>query len=184
MRFSIQREAFLKPLKAVAGVVERRHLHILPILSHVLIHVEGNRFWLTAQDQEAELVAEGTLVEAAGENGKTTVAFRRLMDICRTLPEDAVLEFLQEGERAIIRSGRSRFTLSTLPAADFPNLEENSSNLRFSLSKGALAQLLDTTCFAMAEQDVRMILQRHVVGNQKRRGFGGGGSRWPSLGRQ
>jgi len=158
MRFSIQREAFLKPLKAVAGVVERRHLHTLPILSHVLIQVENNDLRLTATDQEAELIAEGILEEKAIENGRTTVAFRRLMDLCRTLPDGAHLEFVQEGDRVIIRSGRSRATLSTLPAEDFPSLEENAGDLRFSVSKKALLQLLEATCFAMAEQDVRYYL--------------------------
>lgn len=157
MRFSVQREAFLKPLRAVAGVVERRHLQDHPILSHVLIQVEGESFSLTTTDQEVELIAKGTLEQAVTKN-QVSVPFRKLMDICRALPEDCTIEFIQEGERVIIRSGRSRFVLSTLSASDFPSLNENIGDIHFALSSQDFCGLLDSTCFAMADQDVRYYL--------------------------
>lgn len=157
MRLTVQREAFLKPLRSVAGVVERRHLHNQPILSHVLIQAEGHQFSLTTTDQEVELIATGVL-EKPLEKSQVTVPFRKLMDICRALPEDGLIEFVEEEARVIIRSGRSRFALSTLPAADFPNLNEKISDVNFTLSNQALSDLLDSTCFAMADQDVRYYL--------------------------
>jgi DNA polymerase-3 subunit beta len=162
MRFSVQREAFLKPLRSVAGVVERRHLHNLPILSHVLIAVDGDHFSLTTTDQEVELIAGGML-EKSAEPFQVTVPFRKLMDICRALPEDGLIEFTEEGDRVIIRSGRSRFALSTLPAADFPSLNENIGDVNFSLPTKALSDLLDSTCFAMADQDVRYYLNGMLI---------------------
>ncbi len=157
MRFSVQREKFLKPLRAVAGAVERRHLHNLPILSHVLIQIEGDHFSLTTTDQEVELIAEGLLEKPAAKN-QVTVPFRKLMDICRALPEDSLIDFLEEKERVVIRSARSRFALSTLPASDFPSLNENVGDAQFSLSNQAFCALLDSTGFAMADQDVRYYL--------------------------
>jgi DNA polymerase-3 subunit beta len=158
MRFSIQRETFLKPLRAVAGVVERRHSHTLPVLSHVLIHVENGRFTLTTTDQEVELIAEGKIEEESSTTGRITVPFRKLMDICRALPDTGLLEVNQENEKIIIRAGRSRFTLSTLPERDFPSLDGHIGDFRLPISKRALRQLIDSTCFAMAEQDVRYYL--------------------------
>lgn len=157
MRFLVQREAFLKPLRAVGGVVERRHLHNQPIFSHVLIKVENNHFSLTTTDQEVELISAGLLEEAVEKN-QITVPFRKLHDICKALPDTSVIEFIQEGERVIIRSARSRFVLSTLPAADFPSLNENIGAVKFSLSSQDFCGLLDSTGFAMADQDVRYYL--------------------------
>lgn len=158
MRFSIQREAFLKPLRAVAGVVERRHSHILPILSHVLIHVENGRFSLTTTDQEVELIAEGNIEDESTLTGRFSVPFRKLMDICKALPDTGYLDLSYENERVIIRAGRSRFTLSTLPERDFPSLDEVIGDFRISISKRDLRELINSTCFAMAEQDVRYYL--------------------------
>jgi DNA polymerase-3 subunit beta len=157
MRFTILREDFLKPLRAVASVVERKHTQTSPILSNVLIKVLGTQFSLTATDQEVELVATGNLTEAE-EGGAVTVSVRKLMDVCRVLPEGVTLSIREEQERIIIRAGRSRFTLSTLPAENFPSLEEQVEGVRFSVAKKALRTLMDQTCFAMAEQDVRYYL--------------------------
>lgn len=157
MRFTIRREDFLKPLRGVAGVVERKLTQTAPVLSNVLIKASGTEFSLTATDQEVELVAKGPLSELE-EGGAVTVPVRKLMDICKTLPEGAMLSFVEESDRITLRSGRSRFTLSTLPAEEFPNLEEQVFGLRFSVSKKALRTLIEQTSFAMAEQDVRYYL--------------------------
>lgn len=157
MRFTIQREAFLKALRAVAGVVERRQAQTSPILSHVLLRVTDQRIILTATDQEVELVADAEL-EGCEEKGEITIPFRKLMDLCRALPEGVLLSVVEEQDRILIRAGRSRFTLSTLPAADFPSLSPNALDLKFVVSKKMLRQLIDNTAFAMAEQDVRYYL--------------------------
>ncbi|WP_439134672.1 DNA polymerase III subunit beta, partial [Pseudomaricurvus sp.] len=155
MKFSVPREALLKPLQLVAGVVERRQT--LPVLANVLIVLEGDRLSMTGTDLEVEIVARVQLPEA-GESGELTVPARKLVDICRSLPDDAVLNFSEENQRVILKSGRSRFTLSTLPANDFPNVEQGPGDLQFSCEQQDIKRLIDRTGFAMAQQDVRYYL--------------------------
>ncbi len=155
MKFSVPREALLKPLQLVAGVVERRQT--LPVLANVLIVLDGDRLSLTGTDLEVEIVARVQLPEA-GESGELTVPARKLVDICRSLPDDAVLNFSEENQRVILKSGRSRFTLSTLPANDFPNVEQGTGDLQFSCEQQDIKRLIDRTGFAMAQQDVRYYL--------------------------
>ncbi|GAB3109781.1 DNA polymerase III subunit beta [Aestuariicella hydrocarbonica] len=155
MKFSVPREALLKPLQLVAGVVERRQT--LPVLANVLIVLEGDRLSMTGTDLEVEIVARVQLPEA-GESGELTVPARKLVDICRSLPDDAILQFSEENQRVILKSGRSRFTLSTLPANDFPNVEQGPGDLQFSCEQQDIKRLIDRTGFAMAQQDVRYYL--------------------------
>ncbi len=159
MRFSIQREAFLKPLRAVAGVVERhRQAPVNPILGHVLIRVRNQHLSLIATDQEIELFATTPLKEPVAEEGETTVSIRKLLDICVALPEAQILSLSAEQGRCVICAGRSRLTLSTLEAAEFPALTEQVEGLRFSITKTKLRTLITHTEFAMAEKDVRAYL--------------------------
>lgn len=154
MKIIVNRESLLKPLQQVGGVVERRQT--LPILSNILINASNNRLHVTATDLEVEL-RSSIAVEGAGETDFTLPA-RKLIDICKALPEGANIEINLEGERATLRSGRSRFTLGVLPAADFPSIETNASSDRFSLPEGLLKRLIEKTQFAMAHQDVRYYL--------------------------
>jgi len=154
MNVSIQREALLKPLQTICGVVERRQT--LPILSHVLLAFDGTMLTLTATDLEVEMVI--TVKAESGTAGETTLPARKFLDICRTLPDGVNIELKIEGDRAIIKAGRSRFTLSTLPSADFPNIDAVSDNLSLTLSQKDLKSLIDHTQFAMAQQDVRYYL--------------------------
>jgi DNA polymerase-3 subunit beta len=121
MKFVISREALLRPLQLVAGVVEKRQT--LPVLSNVLLDVKGQQLSLTGTDLEVELVGRVTLEEVALE-GEITVPGKKLMDIVRSLPDGSMIEFEQDEQRITVRSGRSRFTLSSLPAAEFPNIED------------------------------------------------------------
>jgi DNA polymerase-3 subunit beta len=155
MKFSVPREALLKPLQLVAGVVERRQT--LPVLANVLIVLEGDRLSMTGTDLEVEIVARVQLLEA-GESGEITIPARKLVDICRSLPDDAILNFSEENQKVILKSGRSRFTLSTLPATDFPNVEQGGGDLQFSCEQQDIKRLIDRTGFAMAQQDVRYYL--------------------------
>ncbi len=157
MRFSIQRESILKLLRAVSGVVEKKGTQLSPILSHVLMVVEGNSIVFTTTDQEVELRANAMLDESA-DAGRVTVSFRKLMDICRALPEGETLTLKLEGDRMLIRGGKSRFVLATLPASDFPSLKDEISHLKIQLPSLRLKHLIESTCFAMAEQDVRYYL--------------------------
>ncbi|TFH87570.1 DNA polymerase III subunit beta [Billgrantia azerbaijanica] len=155
MKFSISREALLRPLALVAGVVERRQT--LPVLSNVLIQVDPDQVALTGTDLEVELIGR-TAASQVEVPGAVTVPARKLMDICKSLPDQAELHFSLEEGRAVLRSGRSRFTLSTLPVAEFPNIEDAQGDVELSLPRGTLKHLIDATAFAMAQQDVRYYL--------------------------
>jgi len=160
MHFTISREALLKPLQLVAGVVERRQT--LPVLSNVLLVVEGQQLSLTGTDLEVELVGRVALEDAA-EPGEITVPARKLMDICKSLPADALIDVRLDEQKALIKSGRSRFTLSTLPASDFPTVEEGPGSLNFNVEQGKLRRLIERSGFAMAQQDVRYYLNGMLI---------------------
>ena len=160
MHFTIQREALLKPLQLVAGVVERRQT--LPVLSNVLLVVEGQQLSLTGTDLEVELVGRVTLEDAA-EPGEITVPARKLMDICKSLPNDALIDIRVDEQKLVVKAGRSRFTLSTLPANDFPTVEEGPGSLTFTLVQSKLRRLIERTSFAMAQQDVRYYLNGMLI---------------------
>lgn len=155
MKFTIHREQLLKPLQQVAAVVEKRQT--LPVLSNLLLQVNGQQLSMTGTDLELELVASLPL-EGAVEEGATTVPARKLVDIARSLPANAEIRFELDGERMKVSSGRSRFSLSTLPAQEFPNLEEGQANTRFTIAPDTLRSLIDRTAFSMAQQDVRYYL--------------------------
>ncbi len=154
MRFNIIRESLLKPLTAVSGVVEKRQT--LPILSNILLNVEKDKITLTGTDLEVELTASTELENA--EPGEITLPARKFMDICRSLPEGATLQLEVKDTRATIRSGKSRFTLSTLPASDFPSTDSITGAYRFEVKQQELKSLIDRTQFSMANQDVRYYL--------------------------
>jgi DNA polymerase-3 subunit beta len=154
MKFSIQREALLKPLQHIIGVVERRQT--LPVLGNVLLNASKKTIKMTATDLEVELQAQ---VEVpVTEVGDITLPARKLFDICRALPEGAGLDILVKQERATIKSGKSRFTLATLPASEFPVIDKIKSARQFSLPQKDLHALIEQTAFAMAQQDVRYYL--------------------------
>ena len=119
MKLEAKREHLLKPLQSVIGAVERRQT--LPILTNVLVTVTDQAVTLTATDLEVELSARADL--PAETPGVITLPARRLHDILRALPEDATVTLTVDGDKATVRCGRSRFTLATLPAGDFPTLE-------------------------------------------------------------
>lgn len=155
MKFRVARDVLLKPLSLVAGIVERRQT--LPVLSNVLLKLDGNRLTITGTDHEVELLGRVAL-EAEGDAGEITVPARKLADICKSLPDGAELEFSVTSRQATLRSGRSRFKLATLPAREFPSLEDSIGTHQFTLQQGELRRLIERTAFAMAQQDVRYYL--------------------------
>lgn len=155
MKFTIAREHLLKPLQQVSGALGGRPT--LPILGNLLIKVENNTLSMTATDLEVELVSKVAL-ESDCEAGSITVPSRKFLDICRSLPDASQITFVLEGERVQVRSGRSRFSLATLPANDFPNIEDWQSEVAISLTQAELKALIDKTQFSMANQDVRYYL--------------------------
>jgi len=159
MKLTATREAFLKPLQAVIGVVERRQT--MPILANVLLVARGGEVSMTATDLEVELVAT-TAVDVESD-GEVTVPGRKLLDICRALPEDAEVTMSQSGEKIQLKSGRSKFTLATLPAAEFPTVDDIGAGHQVTVPQSTLAKLLEKTHFSMAQQDVRYYLNGLLV---------------------
>lgn len=157
MKITIQRAALLKPLQMINSVVERRQT--LPILSNVLLRVEGQELFLTGTDLEIEMKGKAPLSEVT-ESGVTTVSARKLLDISRALPDDAEMQLMLDDSKnhLIVRSGKSRFLLATLPASDFPSVEESAYTAEFSITQGKFKKLLSKTQFAMGQQDVRHYL--------------------------
>ncbi len=154
MKLSAARDVLLKPLQAVIGVVERRQT--MPILSNVLLVAKNGELAITATDLEVELVAGADVdVETGGE---ITVSGRKLLDIVKALPDSADISIALGGEKLDVRSGRSRFSLATLPAAEFPTVEDIKAEQTVSVDRGVLARLIEKTHFSMAQQDVRYYL--------------------------
>lgn len=155
MQFTISREALLRPLQLVSGVVERRQT--LPVLSNVLLVLKGIELSLTGTDLEVELVGRVAVDQAGGE-GAITVPARKLLDICKSLADDASIDVTLQESKLLLKSGRSRFTLTTLPASEFPQVEEEPDTFSLQLPQAKLKELLEATSFAMAQQDVRYYL--------------------------
>ncbi len=156
MKFTVKRDALLGPLQLVAGVVERRQT--LPVLANILLVLTEDNLSLTGTDLEVEIVGR-LAVESVSDTGEITVPARKLVDICRSLPDSSLIEItLDENQRLLVKSGRSRFTLSTLPANDFPATDISEGDIQFNCPQFLVKRLIDRTAFAMAQQDVRYYL--------------------------
>jgi DNA polymerase-3 subunit beta len=155
------RDALLKPLQAVAGIIERRHT--LPILSNVLIQRVGGRLAFVATDIEIEISAAAE-VDAAGEDKSLTVGARKLLDILRALPEGSEVALSLADKRLQVRSGKSRFQLQTLPPEDFPRLAHpEGGKTAIELPQRVLRSLIGLVQYAMAQQDIRYYLNGLLV---------------------
>ena len=154
MKISISRDAILNPLQMVNNIVERRQT--LPILSNVLLSVKNDTLSLTGTDLEVEIINNLSINNT--DDGETTLPARKLFDICKALPEGSNIDILIDQDRATIKSGRSRFTLSTLSATEFPSIDALISPFDFSISQKTFKKLIDQTQFCMAQQDVRYYL--------------------------
>lgn len=154
MHISVKREDLLKPLSIVAGVVERRQT--LPILSNIMLRYNGKDLALTGTDLEVEVSAQISCT--GGEKGEMTVPARKLHDICRALPGEAQIDISVDKEKALIKSGKSRFRLLTMPASEFPAIETAQWDISITLAQNKLRWLLEKTMFCMAQQDVRYYL--------------------------
>ncbi len=157
MQFSIERERLLHPLQSISGAVEKRQT--LPVLSHILVDVsDQDTLTLIGTDLEVEIRMTLSLDEGCVA-GTTTIPARKFFDLCRASTEDSRIDLVVQENRAVVRSNRSRFTLSTLPADDFPRVDEINEVCAINeLSKSTLKRLLNKTQFSMALQDVRYYL--------------------------
>ena len=159
MKTIIKRDEILKALQNVIGAVERRQT--LPILGNILFRASEGVLSLTATDLEIEIVC--TVVSEEIQDFQTTIPARKIFDICKALPEGSDIRLTIEENKVIIVSGRSQFTLATLPAKDFPALDDMEAQQEFSISQNAFKSLIDKTSFAMAQQDVRYYLNGLLV---------------------
>ncbi|NBI13556.1 DNA polymerase III subunit beta [[Haemophilus] felis] len=155
MQFIISREQLLKPLQQVCGVLSSRPN--IPVLNNILLQISGNKLVLTGTDLEVELSTEAELF-GSDFQGRTTIPAKKFLDICRSLPDQSELSVSFEEDRAIIKSGRSKFNLSTLPAEEYPNLTDWHSEVDFTIEQSTLRRLIEATQFSMANQDARYFL--------------------------
>src|SRR5438552_16028318 len=151
-----KRDELLAPLAAVSGIIERRHT--LPILSNVLIDGAADTLAFLATDIEIQITARSAL-GGSREARALTVGARKLLDILRALPEDAEVSLQPQDKRLLVKAGRSRFSLQTLPAEDFPRLAKATGEAaRFALPQKGLRHLLGLVQYSMAQQDIRYYL--------------------------
>jgi len=151
-----KRDELLGPLSAVSGIIERRHT--LPILSNVLIERAQDTLAFLATDIEIQIAARSG-IDAPADARAVTVGARKLLDILRALPEGAEVVLQQQDKRLLVKAGKSRFTLQTLAAEDFPRLAKpTGESARFELEQKALRRLLSLVQYAMAQQDIRYYL--------------------------
>ena len=153
----IERDALLKPLQAVTGIVEKRHT--LPILSNVLIERKQGNLTMVATDLEIQVAARMELGKGPGEDTGLTVSARKLQEILRALPDGSEAALEVQNNRLQVRSGKSRFNLQTLPVGDFPAMAEpGAAQAKVSMPQKALRELLLLVQYAMAQQDIRYYL--------------------------
>ena len=152
-----EKETILKPLQVVTGIVERKQT--LPILSNVLIEKEPETIRFTATDLEIQITTSIESKTNDGETAAITVGGKKIQEILRVLPDQSKISIDVKENKAQLKSGKSRFSLQTLPAQDFPKLSSHLEGAKkISISQMALKKLLLSVQYAMAQQDVRYYL--------------------------
>ena len=154
MKFTISREVLLQPLSQVVGVVERRQT--LPVLANFMLAAREGRLTVTGTDMEVELIS--SVPADVVQEGEITVPARKLVDIVKALPDGANIKVSVSDEKATLTAGRSRFTLATLPASEFPATDQVETLENIAVAEASLKKMMDKTSFAMANQDVRYYL--------------------------
>ncbi len=154
MKFIINKEQLLTPLQQIVSVIEKRQT--MPILSNVLINASEDSVILTGTDLEIQIIAKINLHPE--EPGSITVSARKFLDICRLFPNDAEIICELQDDKVKVLSGRGRFSLTTLPAENYPDFSESEFEDQFLINAGKLKKALDKTLFCMANQDVRYYL--------------------------
>ena len=156
MKVTLERAALLKSLGHVHRVVERRNT--IPILSNVLLQASGASLVLKATDLDLEITE--SVAADVGQAGATTLPAHTLYDIVRKLPDGAQVSLEASGDagQLLLRSGRSRFTLQSLPETDFPDMATGDLSHKFTLAAGELKKLIDKTQFAISTEETRYYL--------------------------
>ena len=153
----LARDGLLKPLQAVSGIVERRHT--LPILSNVLVENSGGKLAVTATDLEIQITAVSDIALPEGEAQSVTLPARKLQDLLRALPEESMLNIDSQPSKVVLRAGKSRFNLQSMPAADYPRVTASQDKQQtVQVAQRQLRALFGLVAFAMAQQDIRYYL--------------------------
>lgn len=171
MKFRTSRDTLLRPLRVATGVVERRQT--LPVLANLLVQADEEGLTLRGTDLEVEIVAKVTEGIDVEQTGATTIPAHKLTDIWQSLPDGMDVSVALEKDRAVVRSGRSRFALSTIPASEFPTEKStrdladmgetqapagSEAEIDVVLPRADMHKLLERTKFAMANSDPRYFL--------------------------
>jgi DNA polymerase-3 subunit beta len=163
MRFKVSRNVILPAVSTIGSIVEKRQT--LPILSNMLVRVSESNLNLTATDLEVGINTEVNV--DTNSEGEFTLPARKFIDICKALPEGSVIDIEIDGDKAQIRSGRSKFILGILSAADYPAIEISNAEYSFDIKEKDLKNLIDKTSFSMAHQDVRYYLNGMLIELEK-----------------
>ncbi|VFP85669.1 DNA polymerase III subunit beta [Candidatus Erwinia haradaeae] len=155
MKFSIEREHLLKPLQHLSATLSSRP--ILPILCNLLLEVKNRALFLIGTDLEMQIAVRISLTKEY-QLGMATIPARKFFEICRGLSAGSEIFVSLEGDRVLVQAHRSRFSLVTLPASDFPNLDHSTSEVAFVVNQRTIKNLIEATQFSMANQDVRYYL--------------------------
>lgn len=158
----IEKNALIKPLQTVIGIVERKQP--LPILSNVLIEKNGKVYNFVATDLEIQIATQFTDTSQNAPDSSITVSAKKLQDILRVLPDESKVTLDIKDNRLIVKVSKSRFSLQTLPAQDFPKvLEKKEYAEKVQVAQNQLKKLLYMVQYAMAQQDIRYYLNGVLV---------------------
>ena len=160
MRFTLQRDSFLKPLAQVVSVVGRSN-NTMAVVSNLLVKIHGDQLSMTGTDLEVEMISR--VVVEDSQDGEATIPARKLLEIVRALAEGSRITVQQDESKITIQSGRSRFTLSSLPPQDFPVIEIFETAEHIVVEESSLKELISQTAFAMAQHDVRYYLNGLLI---------------------
>lgn len=152
MKLSIKKEKITSVLQSVVGVVEKKHT--APILANLRMQADNNGLVVTTTDNEVELTIRAGDVEVSSGGILTTPA-RKFLELCRSLPDGSLIKLALQENRLLFESGSFQSHLSTLPAGDFPLVQQQDARLSFEMPAAELKNMLVKTSFAMAQQDVR-----------------------------
>lgn len=157
MQFSVKREALLKPMQLVVGIVAGRSTD--PILSHILLIINEKLLTLVGTDIDVEICASTNIEHPIQQvSTEITIPGKKFLEICRALPENSIIELSEESNRIVVSSGKSRFVLTTLPAKNFSRVPEQNKIIEFKVPQNTLRGLIERTSFAIPQQDVRQYL--------------------------
>jgi DNA polymerase III subunit beta len=167
MQFQIEKDLLINPLQFVNGAVEKRQT--LPVLGNVLLSVENKTLLIIGTDLELELRAKIQLIDDNVQDGDITVPAKKLLDICKSLPDDNPIHLSVSNSKLYIKSGANKFNLSTIAATEFPNVEEGATLVEACLPQSCLRQIIEKAAFAMAQNDVRYYLNGMLLEIESKR---------------